>query len=355
VEIAKAVSKNARILIMDEPTAPLALSEVDRLFETIDKLKRRGITIIYISHRIEELFAITDRVSVMRDGKYVTTLDTGATKRAELINLMVGRELKEQYPSRSSQPGGVALELSGLCGNGDSDISFSLRKGEILGVAGLVGSGRTELARLIYGADPIESGTIDIDGVKRKITSPTQAIKFGIGLIPEDRKQHGCIMGISVRENISLSCLRRLSRFAVIDGKKEKKLVAKFFDRLRIKAPSMDRPVENLSGGNQQKVVIAKTLANDSDILVFDEPTRGIDVGAKQEIYMLMNELAEQGHAILMISSEMEELIGMSDRIIVMNEGRLTGELGRPEFSQEAIMELASVSRDTGASNAIGA
>lgn len=353
VEIAKAVSRNARILIMDEPTAPLSVAEVDRLFELIGRLKGKGITIVYISHRMEELFAITDRVSVMRDGKYIATRDTRSASRAELINLMVGRELKEQFPVRSVRPGEVALELRALCGNGDVDVSLSVRKGEILGMAGLVGSGRTELARLVYGADRADSGVILVKGIERRVDSPARAIEYGIGLIPEDRKQQGCVLGISIRENISLSSLRRLSRLLVIDGKREKALAAKFYERLRIRSPSIERPVESLSGGNQQKVVIAKTLASNSEVLVFDEPTRGIDVGAKQEIYALMNELASQGHAILMISSEMEELIGMSDRIVVMNEGRLSGELARNEFDQRVIMELASASQTTGAANVV--
>ena len=342
VEIAKAVSRNARLLIMDEPSAPLSASEVETMFSIISRLKDKGVTIIYISHRIEELFRISDRVTVMRDGRYIDTLVTQQTNRRELINLMVGREMKEFYPQRTGLPGEVILEVKNISGLGDRDISFSVRKGEILGVAGLVGSGRTELASIIYGIRPKESGETWIAGKKREIRSPGQAIDYGIGLIPEDRKQQGCILNASVHFNISLSTFNRNARFLVINAQAQKQAAAYYVDKFNIKTPSMEQRVRNLSGGNQQKVILAKTLAANTDILIFDEPTRGIDVGSKQEIYNLMVDLVNQGKTILMISSDMEELLGMADRLIVLCEGRLMGELPREKFDQRAVIELAS-------------
>ncbi|MEW5868160.1 MAG: sugar ABC transporter ATP-binding protein [Chloroflexota bacterium] len=342
VEIAKAISANARVLIMDEPSAPLSASEVETMFEIIGKLKSKGVTIIYISHRIEELFRISDRVTVMRDGRYIDTLNTRETNRKELIGLMVGRELKEYYPKRSIEPADIVLEVKNISGLGDEDISFTVRKGEILGIAGLVGSGRTELANLICGAAPKESGEIWIEGKKREIHSPDQAIAYGIGLIPEDRKQHGCIINANVRFNISLSTFNKTTRFSIVDSKAQKTTARHYIDKFNIKTPSMEQKVIHLSGGNQQKVVLAKTLAANTNILIFDEPTRGIDVGSKQEIYNLMIELVNQGKTILMISSEMEELLGMSDRLIVLCEGRFMGEVPKEDFDQRHVIELAS-------------
>jgi len=342
VEIAKAISSDARILIMDEPSAPLSASEVETMFEIIGKLKSQGVTIIYISHRIEELFRISDRVTVMRDGRYVDTLITRSTNRKELIDLMVGRELKEYYPRRSNAPGEVVMEVKNLSGLGDENISFSVRKGEILGVAGLVGSGRTELASIIYGAVPKDGGETWIDGKKREIHSPDHALKYGIGLIPEDRKHHGCIMYASVKFNIVLSVFNKTARFFMVDSKAQNKTALYYKEKFNIKTPSLEQKVINLSGGNQQKVILAKTLAANTNILIFDEPTRGIDVGSKQEIYNLMIDLVNQGKSILMISSEMEELLGMSDRLIVLCEGRFMGELPREEFDQRHVIELAS-------------
>ncbi|NTW08382.1 MAG: sugar ABC transporter ATP-binding protein [Anaerolineaceae bacterium] len=342
VEIAKAISCNARILIMDEPSAPLSASEVETMFAIIGQLKNKGVTIIYISHRIEELFRISDRVTVMRDGRYIDTLVTKQTNRRELINLMVGRELKEYYPKRSGIPGEVVLEVKNLSGLGNRDISFSVQKGEILGVAGLVGSGRTELASIIYGAKPKESGETRIEGKKREIHSPDQAIEYGIGLIPEDRKQHGCILNASVGFNISLSTFNKNARFFVVNSKAQRKTADYYVGKFNIKTPSMEQHVRNLSGGNQQKVILAKTLAANTNILIFDEPTRGIDVGSKQEIYNLMNDLVDQGKAIIMISSDMDELLGMSDRLIVLCEGKYMGEIPREEFDQRHVIELAS-------------
>ncbi len=342
VEIAKAVSKNVRILIMDEPTAPLTVTEVDSMFEIVRQLKARGVTIIYISHRLEEIFRIADKVSVLRDGRYIATRETKATNRKDLISLMVGRELKESYPARTVAPREVALEVRHLSGNGDEDISFSVRKGEILGLSGLVGAGRTELARVIFGAEPAESGEILLEGKPVQIRSPQDAINLGIGLIPEDRKNQGVFLDMDIKWNISFSQVRQLSRYAVVDTRQESTVAAKYRDLLKIKTPSLDQQVKNLSGGNQQKVVLAKSLAAQSKVLIFDEPTRGIDVGAKQEIYNLMCELANDGLAIIMISSDMEELLGMSDRIIVLCEGRMAGEVARAEFSQNYILDLAS-------------
>jgi ribose transport system ATP-binding protein len=342
VEIAKAVSKNVKILIMDEPSAPLSVSEVEHMFEIIRHLKQKGVTVIYISHRLEEVFRISDRVTVMRDGRYVATRLTKDTNRKELISLMVGRELKESYPSRSNPPGEIALEVKNLSGNGDRDISFAVRKGEILGISGLVGAGRTELAMLLFGAAPIEGGEMWVEGKPVQIQSPQDAIQRGIGLLTEDRKGKGLFLEMGVGWNISFPIIRRLSKYGVVDTRTETEIAEKYKQRINIKTPSLLQRVINLSGGNQQKVVLAKSLAAESDILIFDEPTRGIDVGAKQEIYNLMCELANSGIAILMISSDMEELLGMSDRIIVLSEGRLAGEVKREQFSQDYILDLAS-------------
>ena len=342
VEIAKAVSKNVKILIMDEPSAPLSVSEVEHMFEIIRSLKQKGVTIIYISHRLEEVFRISDRVSVMRDGRYVATRLTKETNRKELINLMVGRELKESYPARANPPGEIALEVKNLSGNGDKDISFSVRKGEILGISGLVGAGRTELAMLLFGAVPSESGEILIDGRPVQIKSPHDAIQKGVGLLTEDRKGQGLFLEMGVGWNISFPIIRKLSKYGVVNTKTETKIAQKYKERMNIKTPSLEQRVINLSGGNQQKVVLAKALAAESDVLIFDEPTRGIDVGTKQEIYQLMTELANNGNAILMISSDMEELLGMSDRIIVLSEGKLAGEVTKEQFSQDYILDLAS-------------
>jgi ribose transport system ATP-binding protein len=342
VEIAKAVSKNVKILIMDEPSAPLSVSEVEMMFKIINQLKQKGVTVIYISHRLEEVFRISDRVSVMRDGCYVTTVNTKETNRQELINLMVGRELKESYPPRKNPPGEIALEVKNLTGNGDRNISFSLRKGEILGISGLVGAGRTELAQLIYGAAKAVQGEILINGRRVKINSPSDAIMHRIGLLTEDRKGQGLFLEMAVKWNIVFPIVKRITKYGVVNTKKEDEIASHFKERINIKTPNLMQQVINLSGGNQQKVVLAKSLAAESDILIFDEPTRGIDVGTKQEIYHLMTELADNGIAILMISSDMEELIGMSDRIIVMCEGELAGEVQKEQFNQNYILDLAS-------------
>lgn len=348
VEIAKAVSKNVKILIMDEPTAPLTVSEVETLFRVVRDLKKKGVTIIYISHRLEELFEIADRVTVMRDGAYVGTEKIEDIDRPKLIAMMAGRELKESYPSRSVEVGGEVLRVENLCGNGDKDISFTLHQGEILGFAGLVGAGRTELMRVIYGADALESGRIFVHGEEVHIRSCSDAIKNGIGYIPEDRKAHGVFLPMAIRWNTVINNLKAFSNGLFVDTKKENAAAKEYQEKFKIKTPSLEQKVKNLSGGNQQKVVLAKTLAANSEIVIFDEPTRGIDVGAKQEIYKLMNELVENGKSILMVSSDMPELLGMSDRVVVIYEGEKTGEVSKAEFDQNYILDLASGGKENG-------
>lgn len=342
VEIIKSISVNARILIMDEPTAPLTNREVEAMFRIIRRLKEDGVTIIYISHRLEELYEICDRVTVLRDGKYIMTDEVKNLTREQMIAAMVGRELGETYPEQNSKSSEVVLEVRNLTNARLKDVSFRLYKGEILGIGGLVGAGRTELARALFGADPLTKGDILRNQIEIKIGSPKDAIVHRIGLLPEDRKQAGLILGLSIRENISYGILKHISKLSIVNQKQEKQLCQTLIEELGIKTPSMNQLAGNLSGGNQQKVVIAKWLATECDILIFDEPTRGIDVGAKQEIYALLRSLTQQGKSIIMISSEMPELIGMSDRIIVMHEGRIAGELQSDEFSQERIMAYAS-------------
>ncbi len=342
VEIAKAISKDAKVIVMDEPTAQLTLGEVENLYKIIEALKKNGVTIIYISHRLEEIFQVTDRVSIMRDGQYITTVNTKETNRKELISLMVGRALTESYPNRNCIKEEVAMEIKNVSGLKNSNVSFEIKKGEILGLAGLVGAGRTELVRVIFGADKKNSGEVFIDGKKVEINSPKQALKFGIGLIPEDRKNQGCFLRKSIKWNVVISNIKDISKNGIVNNECEQKQADEYKEKLRIKTPSVDQIVGNLSGGNQQKVVLAKVLATNSDIIIFDEPTRGIDIGARHEIYNIMNELVEDGKAIIMISSDMEELLGMSDRILVLCEGKISGEILKNDFSQNKILELAS-------------
>lgn len=343
VEIAKTITGDVKVLIMDEPSAPLTTREIEAMFGIVHKLKEKGVSVIYISHRMEEIFRISDRVTIMRDGQYIGTKLTEETSRPELINMMVGRTLEEQFPKADRTIGEVALEVKHLYTQSLlKDISFYVRKGEILGLAGLVGAGRTETARAIFGADTAAKGEIWINGKKVNISSPKDGIGEGIALIPEDRKKHGALLEMSVRENISFISIKDISKGSIVSRKKDKELSNQFIERLRIKTPSMEQLTGNLSGGNQQKVVLAKSLAGKSNIIIFDEPTRGIDVGAKQEIYVLMNQLAQEGMAIIMISSEMPELLGMSDRIVVMHEGEVTGELSKEEATQAKILDLAS-------------
>lgn len=347
VEIAKAIQQDAKILIMDEPSAPLTKAEVSTMFEIIDKLKESGVSIIYISHRLDEIFRLSDRVTVLRDGTYIKTLATRDTDVDELISLMVGRELTEKFPVRENCiRDDIVLEVRNLSGNGDKNISFSIRKGEILGLGGLVGAGRTELAQMIFGAAQKTDGTIVLNGKEISPKSPRDAIDLGIALVPEDRKSQGVLLGLSIKKNINMPIYKRISKFSVINRKNENDVAEEYMKDIRIKAPSSQQLVKNLSGGNQQKVILGKWLAANSELIIFDEPTRGIDVGAKYEIYKLMNELVENGKTILLISSEMEELMGMSDRIIVLSEGKMTGEIEKENFNQENIMSYASTVKE---------
>ena len=343
VEVCKAISNKAKIVIMDEPTASLAQSEVELLFRIIKRLKDEGVTVVYISHRLDEVFEISDRISVLRDGQYISTVNTSETSRQELISLMVGRELGASHPPRANKPSDeVVLEVEGLSGNSVSDISFKLHRGEILGIAGLVGAGRTETAELICGSKKIEKGSIKVCGKDVKIHTPADALKNKIGLIPEERKRDGCVMHSSVLFNTTMLCDKDYIKCGVINSKKQKEIAEKYREALSIKVPSINQKVINLSGGNQQKVIVAKTMAADMDIVFFDEPTKGIDVGAKYEIYQLMNEMTKNGKSIVMISSDMEEILGVSDRILVLYEGEVSGELEKKDFSQENILTLAS-------------
>ena len=343
VEIARALAFEARLIVMDEPTAALTAGEVARLFDVIRDLRARGIAVIVISHRLDEIFAIADRVVVLRDGRHVGSRPIAGLDRAELIRMMVGRDLADEYPRRTTAPGRVRLAISGLSrGGAVRDVSFQVRAGEILGLAGLVGSGRTEALRLLFGADHRESGEITLDGRRLDIRSPRDAIAAGIGLLTEDRKLQGLILGHSVRENFGLPNLARFSRAGLIDGRRERQAFDRHVAGLRIKAAGPETPARNLSGGNQQKVVLAKWLERNCEVLFFDEPTRGIDVGARHEIYLLMNDLVARGKAIVMVSSELPEVLGLADRILVMHDGRITGELdNRRGVTQEEVMRLA--------------
>ncbi len=342
VEIAKAVVKNCKVLIMDEPSASIPMAEVENMFRIVRRLKEKGVSVIYISHRLEELFELCDRVTVFRDGQYVVTRNVADITKKDLIKYMIGRELTEKFPERNVTIGEPVLQVKDLTGNGDFHINLELRKSEILGLAGLVGAGRTELAKMLCGDVKPESGEILINGKPLKAASAADGVEMGVGLVPEDRKLEGVFLEYTIEWNIPIMSMKKVSHMGILNFKKLDELTDRFVKRLEIKTPSVKQEVRNLSGGNQQKVVVAKVLAADNDILIFDEPTRGIDVGAKQEIYKLMNSLVEQGKSILMISSEMEELLGMSDRILVLHEGRLSGELLKPDFSQDRILELAS-------------
>lgn len=342
VEITKAISKNAKIIVMDEPTAQLTLSEVQKLYEIIRNLKAKNCSIIYISHRLEELFEITDCVTIMRDGCYVTTVNTAETNRDELISLMVGRELTNTYPERNCATDEVVLEVKDVSSYRNDKCSFKLYKGEILGMSGLVGAGRTELMRAVFGADKKLGGTVLLNGKEINIKSPKDALENGIGLIPEDRKEQGCFLNMTIEWNIAISNIRKLTKNRLVSKKMIAKQAEEYKNKLNIKTPSLQQRVGNLSGGNQQKVVLAKVMAANTDILIFDEPTRGIDIGARHEIYQLMCELVKEGKSIIMISSDMEELLGMSDRIVVLSEGRITGTVAKEDFSQERVLSLAS-------------
>jgi ribose transport system ATP-binding protein len=342
-EIAKALSLESELLIMDEPTATLTEREIEQLFRTIRRLRERGVSIIYISHRLDEVKQVGDRVTVLRDGRKVATLETADASVHQLIRLMVGHDLRDQYPKQHIERGPEVLRVEGLSREGVlHDIAFALHRGEILGLAGLVGAGRTELARAIFGADPIDSGRIYLDGREVSITSPAEAIRLGIGLVPEDRKAQGLLLGHSVANNITLPSLGRLfPGWHLLSPRVETEVAQRYIADLRISTPSAERMVRLLSGGNQQKVVVAKWLCSHSEVLIFDEPTRGIDVGAKVEVFQLMTDLARRGAGIMMISSDLLEVLGMSDRILVMRRGRIVGELDGKQASQQAVLSMA--------------
>jgi len=342
VEIARVLSLASKILIMDEPTSSLTKNEIHQLFATIKKLKQKGVAIIYISHRLEELFEIGDRVTVLRDGNYVDTRNISETDQNELIKMMVNRDLKDHYPKRKAIVGRELLRVENLSTeNLLKNISFKLYSGEVLGVYGLLGSGRTELARIIFGADSFKMGEIHINEKHVEIGSPKRAIKEGIGFLTEDRKTQGLILDLCVKENISITSLSELSSYGIINGKREKEFADRFISDLNIKTTGSNQNVRFLSGGNQQKVVFAKWLSSGANIFIFDEPTRGIDIGAKQEIYELMNRLTKRGCGIIMISSELPEILGMSDRILVMYNGEITAELDNQDLTQEVLLSHA--------------
>jgi ABC-type sugar transport system ATPase subunit len=343
IEIIKAISCNAKIIIMDEPTSAITEKEAERLFEQIRRLRSQGVSIIYISHKMEEIFKISDRITVLRDGTFIGTRNAADIDTGVLIKMMVGRELSDVFPKKTVPPGDLALRVRGLSlGNRVKQVGFDLRRGEILGIAGLVGAGRSELVESIFGLRKKDGGEVEIKGRPAAIRRPGDAIRQGVALITEDRKMTGLNLRSSIGDNITIVSIKQLTKHGLLNRRKERDCAASFVDKLRIKASGIGVQTLSLSGGNQQKVVIAKWLVGDPDIIIMDEPTRGIDVGAKRDIYLLMGDLAEKGKAIIMISSEMPELIGMCDRIIVLAEGKLTGEFERDRFSQEAIMWCAA-------------
>jgi len=343
VEIAKALSLHADLIIMDEPSSSLTEHELDYLFQVIRNLKRQNVGVIYISHRLNEVFEIADRVTVLKDGKLVGSRRTAEVTRNELVQMMVGRPLSETFPPRGTAAGAPMLRVRGLSRhNALQGVDLEIRAGEIVGLAGLVGAGRTELARALFGADPIDTGTIEIAGAPVRIRSPHEAIRAGIVLIPEDRKLEGLVQLLSIRKNIGLANLDRFRRWGFVRGARELAASRDWLGRLDIRAKSAEQPVRSLSGGNQQKVVLAKWLVREPRLIILDEPTRGIDVGAKAEIYRLMRQLADAGAAILMISSELPEILGMADRILVMHEGRLRAELHGATATEAAVMAAAT-------------
>ena len=346
VEITKAISRDCKLLVLDEPTAALTLPEVEELFKIMNELRDKGIGMIYISHRMDEINRISDRVTVMRDGEYVGTVNTAEVTKDDIVKMMVGRVIMGEQKTCSTCPADadVILEVKHLnAGKEVKDVSFQLRRGEILGFAGLMGAGRTEVARALYGADRRQTGEIYINGKKAKIKTPEQAVKNGICYLSEDRKRYGLMLDKSVTDNSAIASVDDFIQGGLINDKKMRNMSAEANAKLRTKTPSMEQLLKNLSGGNQQKVIIARWLMKNADIFIFDEPTRGIDVGAKSEIYTLMDELVKQGKSIIMISSELPEVLRMSDRVIVMCEGRKTGELDISEATQENIMQLATM------------
>ena len=343
VEICKALMADAKVIIMDEPTAALTQSETVALFKVIESLRKKGVSMVYISHRMEEIFELCDRITVLRDGSYIGVKNNPETNMNEIVKMMIGREIGERYPSRNVKIGKEVLKVKELTRKGTfHDVNFSVRAGEVLGVSGLMGAGRTEIMQAIFGNLSYESGTIEIDGKEVKISNPRQAMEHGIGFITEDRKTEGLMLDKSIRENISLCNLRRISKSSVISREAEKNMVAEAIKDLHIKCFGSYHECNNLSGGNQQKVVLAKWILTNPKILILDEPTRGVDIGAKKEIYSIINKLAAQGVAIIMVSSELPEVLGMSDNIMVVREGEVRGIISYEEANQERVMTLAT-------------
>jgi ABC-type sugar transport system ATPase subunit len=342
VQIAAAVGTGAKVIVMDEPTSSLSASETAELFKLVRQLKARGITLIYVSHRLEELFALCDNITILRDGRHVATERIAETTPQRVVTQMIGRELLIATPNHLARdPGTERLRVASLASPGTfSDISFSVRAGEIVGMAGIVGAGRSEVVQAIFGLDPEVSGTITVDGKVLRPGSIDASLAAGLGLVPEDRKRQGLVLGLNCRENTSLAALPNLSRFGWVQRTAEQALASRYTDRLRVKAPSLESITAGLSGGNQQKIALAKWLARSCDVLLIDEPTRGVDVGAKAEIYQLLDELACEGKALLVVSSELPELIGLCRRILVMREGRIAGEVARNDFSEATLMRL---------------
>lgn len=348
VQIAAAVGTNPRILIFDEPTSSLSEPEAQRLFALIESLKAGGLTMIYVSHRMPELFRLCDKISVLRDGAYVGTLGKGEMSQDAVVQMMIGRSVEDYYGTAPPEGfGKTVLSVRDLSSRGTfKDISFDIKAGEIVGFAGLVGAGRSEVAKAVFGLDSNATGTVLVDGGELKFGSVHSALHAGVGLVPEDRKRQGCVLGMSCRENASMAILDRIARAGFLDQQREKEIAGDFIGRLRVKTASMDAPVNSLSGGNQQKIVIAKWLARGGKLLIVDEPTRGVDVGAKAAIHALLDELAGQGLAIMLISSELPEVLNLSHRIMVMREGRLVGELAKANASQEAVLRLMAGATD---------
>jgi len=341
VEISKSLNRRTRILIMDEPSAVLGEGDLERLFQVVRSLQAHGIGIIYISHRIREIFELADEVTVLKDGRYVATRSVAEVKMDDLVRLMIGRDLKDVYPRRAPVTGDVLLEVKNLRRSRlVHDVSFKLHAGEIVGFSGITGSGRTEVVRAIFGADP-HSGEMRVDGKPYRARTPTEAIRRGIALVTEDRKAQGLFLKLNVAVNTTISGMKQLCRMGIIQRSRENALVNRMIRDLRIKTPSASFIVVNMSGGNQQKVILARWLSVDTRVLIMDEPTRGIDVGSKAEIYQIMDELTKRGVGIIMISSELPEVLGMSDRIMVMREGTIVGELSRNDASEEAVMKYA--------------
>jgi rhamnose transport system ATP-binding protein len=351
IEIAKAISLDARVLVMDEPTAALSGVEVDRLFGVARSLRDRGAGILFISHRFDEVFALCDRITVMRDGRYISTHETTAVTVEAIVREMVGRDIDALFPKSDAEIGTTALKVEGLGLAGVfRDIEFEVRAGEIVALAGLVGAGRTEVARAVFGIDKYDAGTVIFGGKPLKPHSPQAAIDAGIGFVPEDRRKQGLVMDLSVAKNATLTLRKALARFGLINGRAERRVAEEWSKRLQVKTGSQDYAVSTLSGGNQQKVVIAKWLATEPKLLIVDEPTRGIDIGTKAEVHRLLSDLAGRGIAILMISSELPEVLGMADRVLVMHEGRITAQFSREEATAERVMHAATASLEGPAS-----